>query len=169
MYAVAGKTVQGFCSHLVPSQKPSGCPMTSLRSSMHPLTTLWLLPSYSWKISRCHCKCTDVSYKRDPTKRYRLIQHITLCTCFQYLVASTSSLQCHPFCPTLQLLGQEPAVRWAQRHSAGKFCHGDGRNLTWLPEAGCGGDNGGDVSGSSLWMYLDDVCRWFLLQFGIGP
>lgn len=29
---------------------------------------------------------------------------------------------------------QEPAVRWAQRHSAGKFCHGDGRNLTWLPE-----------------------------------
>ena len=31
--------------------------------------------------------------------------------------------------------GQEPAVRWAQRHSAGKFCHGDGRNLTWLPEA----------------------------------
>ncbi len=31
-------------------------------------------------------------------------------------------------------LGQEPAVRWAQRHSAGKFCHGDGRNLTWLPE-----------------------------------
>lgn len=32
-------------------------------------------------------------------------------------------------------VGQEPAVRWAQRHSAGKFCHGDGRNLTWLPEA----------------------------------
>lgn len=26
-------------------------------------------------------------------------------------------------------------MRWAQRHSAGKFCHGDGRNLTWLPEA----------------------------------
>lgn len=38
--------------------------------------------------------------------------------------------------------GQEPAVRWAQRHSAGKFCHGDGRNLTWLPEAD-GWINGG--------------------------
>lgn len=37
----------------------------------------------------------------------------------------------------LDPLGQEPAVRWAQRHSAGKFCHGDGRNLTWLPEASC--------------------------------
>ncbi|CAJ1399833.1 unnamed protein product [Effrenium voratum] len=29
---------------------------------------------------------------------------------------------------------QEPAARWAQRHSAGKFCHGDGRNLSWVPE-----------------------------------
>ncbi|CAK8993765.1 Kynurenine 3-monooxygenase (Kynurenine 3-hydroxylase) [Durusdinium trenchii] len=29
---------------------------------------------------------------------------------------------------------QEPAVRWAQSHSAGMFCHGDGRNLSWLPE-----------------------------------
>ena len=29
---------------------------------------------------------------------------------------------------------QEPAVRWAQRHSAGKFCHGDGRVLSWIPE-----------------------------------
>mmetsp|Transcript_6066 Transcript_6066/g.11077 ORF Transcript_6066/g.11077 Transcript_6066/m.11077 type:complete len:440 (-) Transcript_6066:63-1382(-) len=29
---------------------------------------------------------------------------------------------------------QETAVLWAQRHSAGKFCHGDGRNLSWIPE-----------------------------------
>lgn len=37
--------------------------------------------------------------------------------------------------PSKLTFGQEPAARWAQRHSAGKFCHGDGRNLTWLPEA----------------------------------
>ena len=53
------------------------------------------------------------------------------------------SLKWGPFCINLPLVGQEPAARWAQRHSAGTFCHGDGRNLTWLPEAGCVGDNGG--------------------------
>lgn len=83
------------------------------------------------------------------------------------MFAVPGGLNLRPFCVTLQLVGQEPAVRWAQRHSAGKFCHGDGRNLTWLPEAGCG-DNGGDVPGSSSWMYLDDLRGWFLLQFGNG-
>ncbi|CAE7700820.1 unnamed protein product, partial [Symbiodinium microadriaticum] len=29
---------------------------------------------------------------------------------------------------------QEPAARWAQLYSAGKFCQGDGRELGWIPE-----------------------------------
>ena len=37
---------------------------------------------------------------------------------------------------TQTFFDKEPAARWAQLYSAGKFCQGDGRELGWIPEVG---------------------------------